>query len=133
VVRWIAGPDRWSPDGTSRRPSTRTSLGFQFDQAVVAPTGQLGVWSVEHAHWLHRSTVERPLGRLLPCGQWVIGLYDYPRLIEPATGVVVAEWPEVAVQQKEHCFGVTHVPTPVAVLHPDGKRLAVVQAIVSRS
>ena len=45
----------------------------------------------------------------------------------PATGRVVAEWPEVGVPVKATCFGASHVPSPVAALHSDGTRLAIAQ------
>lgn len=34
----------------------------------------------------------------------------------------------MGVPVKTTCFGVSHVPSPVAALHPDGTRLAVAQA-----
>ncbi|WP_328843339.1 hypothetical protein [Streptomyces sp. NBC_00258] len=58
----------------------------------------------------------------------MISLLGHPRLLDTATGRLVAEWPEVGVSVKATCFGVTHVPSPVAALHPDGTRLAVAQS-----
>ncbi|MEU3491899.1 hypothetical protein [Kitasatospora cineracea] len=40
-------------------------------------------------------------------------------------GAVLAERPEAELPQKDLCFGVTHVPSPIAALSPDGTRLAV--------
>ncbi|MEU2423681.1 hypothetical protein ABZ619_22090 [Streptomyces sp. NPDC007851] len=64
---------------------------------------------------------------LLPRGGQVISFPGHPRLLDPATGRIVAEWPGVVVPAKSACFG-RHVPTPVAALHPDGTRLAVATA-----
>ncbi|MFE2351268.1 hypothetical protein [Kitasatospora cineracea] len=85
----------------------------------------LGVWSVPERRWLHRSPLERPTGTLLARGGQVLALYGHPRLLDAATGAVLAEWPEAELPEKDLCFGVTHVPSPVAALSPDGTRLAV--------
>ena len=61
-------------------------------------------------------------------GHLVVSLHRHPRLIDITTGAVLAEWPEAEVSRREGSYGVTHVPTPVAALHPDGSRLAVAQA-----
>ncbi|MFE2098045.1 hypothetical protein [Streptomyces sp. PTD9-10] len=88
---------------------------------------ELGVWSLAERRWMHRSRVDFTIGTLLAEGGRVVSLHGHPRLIDVTTGVVLAEWPEVAVARREGAYGVTHVPTPVAALHPDGTRLAVAQ------
>ncbi|WP_406443002.1 hypothetical protein OHB00_42050 [Streptomyces sp. NBC_00631] len=99
------------------------------EEAAGLPPRHLGVWSVSAGRWLHRSPVAgaEPGVLLLPRGDQVISFPGHPRLLDPATGRVVAEWPEVGVPAKSACFG-RHVPTPVAALHPDGTRLAVATA-----
>ncbi|MEV6331412.1 hypothetical protein [Streptomyces sp. NPDC051909] len=94
------------------------------DPATLGPR-QLGVWSLSERRWLHRHRLELPAGTLIGHGDGVISLYEYPRLIDVATGAVLAEWPEVGVPSRVGSYGVRHVPTPVAALHPDGSRLAV--------
>ncbi|MFE2067988.1 hypothetical protein ACFXDH_37380 [Streptomyces sp. NPDC059467] len=59
---------------------------------------------------------------------WIPGEADHPRLLDPVTGLVVAERPGGAVPVKSTCVGHRRVPTPVAALHPDGSRPAVAQA-----
>ncbi|MEX3100278.1 hypothetical protein ACSCBZ_40775 [Streptomyces niveiscabiei] len=88
---------------------------------------QLGVWSLSAGRWIHRNTVDFPIGTLIARGDSVVSLYGHPRLIDVTTGAVVAEWPTVKVPQRDGSYGVTHIPTPVAALHPDGTRLAVAQ------
>ncbi|WP_151479811.1 WD40 repeat domain-containing protein [Streptomyces albicerus] len=94
------------------------------------PPRHLGVWSMSEGRWLHRTPIAdaEPGVLLLPRGDQVISLLGHPRLLDTATGRLVAEWPEVGVPVKTTCFGVSHVPSPVAALHPDGTRLAVAQA-----
>ncbi|PWG13276.1 hypothetical protein DF268_12575 [Streptomyces sp. V2] len=94
--------------------------------AVLGP-GQLGVWSLSARRWLHRSRVDVCVGTLIARGDTVVSLHGHPRLIDVTTGAVVAEWPTVEVSRREGSYGATHIPTPVAALHPDGTRLAVAQ------
>lgn len=111
------------------------------DQVVVATTreeapagdepdalgpGQLGVWSVSGARWLHRTAIGYPVGTLVACGSRVMSLHGHPKLLDPATGAVIAEWPDVETSAKQASYG-SHVPTPVAALHPDGTRLAIAE------
>ncbi|GAA3393384.1 hypothetical protein [Streptomyces roseoviridis] len=96
------------------------------DPAVLGPR-QLGVWSMSERRWLHRHRVGLPMGTLIGHGRTVIALCAYARLIDVASGAVLAEWPEVEVSPRVGSYGVRHVPTPVAALHPDGSRLAVAQ------
>ncbi|MEU1478589.1 hypothetical protein [Streptomyces sp. NPDC005760] len=100
------------------------------DEELALPPRHLGVWSMSGGHWLHRSPVPDadPGVLLLARGDQVLSLHGHPRLLDAATGRVVAEWPEVGVPVKPTCFGHRRVPTPVAALHPDGIRLAVAQA-----
>ncbi|NEB04589.1 hypothetical protein G3I78_36900 [Streptomyces sp. SID13726] len=88
---------------------------------------QLGVWSLSAMRWIHRNKVDFTIGTLIARGDTVVSLYGNPRLIDVTTGAVVAEWPTVEVPRREGSYGVTHIPTPVAALHPDGIRLAVAQ------
>ncbi|MFI1524255.1 hypothetical protein [Kitasatospora cineracea] len=110
LVDLVGGGRRWAPD-----PDGDEGLGPLH----------LGVWSVPERRWLHRSPLERPTGTLLARGGQVLALYGHPRLLDAATGAVLAEWPEAELPEKDLCFGATHVPSPVAALSPDGTRLAV--------
>ncbi|ANS68178.1 hypothetical protein SLINC_5954 [Streptomyces lincolnensis] len=99
------------------------------DEAELPP-GRLGVWSMSEGRWLHRSPIAdaEPGVLLLPRGDQVVSFRGHPRLLDTATGRLVAEWPEVGLPVKDTCYGVDHIPSPVAALHPDGTRLAVAQA-----
>lgn len=88
---------------------------------------QLGVWSLSAGRWVHRSRVDFNIGTLIARGDTVVSLYGSPRLIDVTTGAVVAEWPTLEVPRRDGSYGVTHIPTPVAALHPDGTRLAIAQ------
>ena len=86
------------------------------------------MWSLSQRQWLHRNRADFEIGTLIADGSRVVSLHLHPRLIDIATGSVLAEWPELNVSRRDGAYGVTHVPTPVAALHPDGTRLAVAQA-----
>ncbi|MFJ2162200.1 hypothetical protein [Streptomyces sp. NPDC087856] len=86
---------------------------------------QLGVWSLSEERWVHRNRVDFHIGTLIPRGDTIVSLYGHPRLIDVTTGASTAEWPDVEVPSREGSYDA--VPTPVAALHPDGRRLAVAQ------
>ncbi|MGW2382543.1 hypothetical protein [Streptomyces sp. NPDC001658] len=93
------------------------------------PPGRLGVWSMSEGRWLHRNPLAHaePGVLLLPRDDQVVSFRGHPRLIDTATGRLVAEWPEVVFPVKDTCFSAEDIPSPVAALHPDGTRLAVAQ------
>ncbi|GGJ14788.1 hypothetical protein [Streptomyces brasiliensis] len=98
------------------------------DEAPAFGPRRLGVWSLSGRGWLHRNPVGFKAGTLIAGGGRVVSLHGRPRLVDVTTGAVLAEWPEVEVARREGPYGVTHVPTPVAALHPDGTCLAIAVA-----
>ncbi|MFC8078061.1 hypothetical protein ACFUN8_21265 [Streptomyces sp. NPDC057307] len=86
---------------------------------------QLGVWSCSKAAWLYRHDVPGPLGAIVGCGEAVLALYEYPRLFDIRTGELVARWPELPMYRRQGSYGVTHMPSSVAAVHPDGTRVAI--------
>jgi WD40 repeat protein len=100
---------------------------FDGDEPRALGPSEIGVWSLSGQRWLHRCTVESPVGTMIPCDGRVFALYGHPRLLDVTTGAVVAEWPDIDSGRKGGSYGVTHVPTPVTALHPDGSRLAIAQ------
>ena len=113
------------------RVAVATGEEFVDEEETAASAGlgrrQLGVWSLAEKRWVHRNRVDFHIGTLIPRGDTVVSLYGHPRLIDVTTGASSAEWPAVEVPSREGSYGVTHIPTPVAALHPDGIRLAVAQ------
>jgi hypothetical protein len=113
----------------SDRVAVATGEEFIEDEETVGlGQRQLGVWSLAEKRWVHRNRVGFHIGTLIPRGDTLVSLYGHPRLIDVTTGSSLAEWPTVEVPCREGSYGVTHIPTPVAALHPDGTRLAVAQA-----
>ena len=85
--------------------------------------GELGVWSVNDAGWRHRSRLGRRCGLLLPCGTAVLSLYDHPKMLDPASGRAVGEWPNLNSGQRE--FPYFPKPLPPVAVHPSGDRFAI--------
>jgi hypothetical protein len=57
----------------------------------------------------------------------VITLYGHPQLVDPASGRVVAEWPDVRTSLRRGSYGVTHIPSPIAAVQLGRRRLAVAE------
>lgn len=103
--------------------ATAEDLGDGEDRQALRPD-ELGVWSCAQGRWTHRSG-GGDWGTLVPCGgSRVMSLHGHPQLVESTDGTVLAQWPGVAVSRRDGAYGVTHVPSPVTALHPDGTRLA---------
>lgn len=83
------------------------------------------MWSLSRGRWIHRNRVDEPLGTLLARGGQVVSLFGRPRLLDLATGVVLGDWPEVAVPRRDGAYGDWDVLAPVASVSPEGTRLAV--------
>lgn len=95
------------------------------ESAAGLSPGELGVWSASGQTWLHRHTFEHRVGALVPWGDNVLALYGHPKLIDPVAGTLLQEWRDVQTGNRHLCFGVTHIPSPVVAVHPDGTRAAV--------
>jgi hypothetical protein len=86
------------------------------DLSLLAP-GELGVWSLSQQAWSHRRRIDFRVGTLLGCQGRALGVYGHPRLIDPATATVLAQWPEVATSSKDASY--SPQPTPIVAVHPD--------------
>ena len=56
---------------------------------------QLGHYSLSEKRFLTIASIEEPLGTLMPTGDYVVGFYEHPKLMEVATGKIVARWPDL--------------------------------------
>ncbi|MFD9860854.1 hypothetical protein [Streptomyces alboflavus] len=116
----------WLDEDRLAVSTTDESMGWEGEPALG--TMRLGVWSVGQRRWLHRSPLDHRTGTLLARGSsQVVSLNGHPRLLDAATGRVIAAWPDVAVPEKAFCYGIEHLPTPFAAVSPDATRLAVAQ------
>jgi len=87
----------------------------------------LGVWSLSAGGWAHLTTVDHPVGVMVPIGDRLLSLYRWPRLVDPTAGTVLAEWPDVDAGVRNSSYGQDDRPNPVVAVHPDGDRVAIRQ------
>ncbi|MFK0186287.1 hypothetical protein ACIQV1_18965 [Streptomyces rubiginosohelvolus] len=99
-------------------------VGWGRDVGEERARHRLGVWSCSSAAWLYRHDIQGPIGTILGCGDAVLALYGYPRLFDIRTGALITRWPGLAMPRRQGSYGVTHIPTPVGAVHPDGSRVA---------
>jgi hypothetical protein len=71
----------------STNPS-QESLGYSDSTRLEA--GELGVWSIAQGQWIARNKSGGHTGTLHAIGAYVLPLYEYPRLLDPITGAVMA-------------------------------------------
>lgn len=85
----------------------------------------LGVYSLTDRRFLSMVPVEAAVGTLMGVGDFAVGFYEYPKLIELATGRVVEEWRGLATGSRSSSI-IRHLPPqPPLALDPVGRRFAV--------
>ncbi|SDX97209.1 hypothetical protein SAMN05421504_10488 [Amycolatopsis xylanica] len=100
------------------------SISWNSDDWPQLADGSLGVWSMKAAAWESQASYGEHLGTIARFGEHLLSFYDYPKLIDPSTGAVVASWPHLPSGKRMLPYGLTYEPETVAV-HPDGTRFAV--------
>jgi hypothetical protein len=94
------------------------------DPAALDP-GELGVWSLAQRQWIARSTPGGHTGTLHAIGGHVLVLYGHPRLLDPATGAVIDEWPALATGTQTSSILVNQQPVPPVAVDAANCRFAV--------
>ncbi|ARX84482.1 hypothetical protein SMD44_03921 [Streptomyces alboflavus] len=85
----------WLDEDRLAVSTTDESTGWEGEPALG--TMRLGVWSLGQRRWLHRSPLDHRTGTLLArSSSQVVSLNGHPRLLDAATGRVIAAWPDVA-------------------------------------
>ena len=77
--------------------------------------GELGIWSMTEHDWVSRCRYPAHTGTMLPFGDWVLSLYDHPKLLDPMTGSVLDEWPEIRTGTQTGSIHPSESLPPVAV------------------
>lgn len=95
------------------------------DQLILSGEGNIGVYSLTEQRFLSVAPLEEPAGTLMAMGEYAVGFYQHPKLIELSTGRTVARWPELSTGlQTSSIRHHLHAPPPLA-LDPVGRRFAV--------
>ena len=84
------------------------------DPEALGPS-EIGVLSLADSRWVSRAPKPEPLGTLEPFGEQLLSLYAHPKLVDPATGEVVAAWPEIASGTQDSSIVKPEQIAPVAV------------------
>ncbi|MFD5176450.1 hypothetical protein ACFWM1_11630 [Nocardia sp. NPDC058379] len=103
--------------------SSPDANGGTESEAAVLGDGQLGVWSISQGQWVSRCRPDVRVGTVHSVLGGVLGLYGHPKVIDPATGAVIAAWPELDTGERE--FSICHARVPAVAVHPSGDRFAV--------
>jgi hypothetical protein len=69
---------------------------------------------------------EAPIGTMMPVGaSHIVAFYESPKLVELATGRVVARWPEIRSGRERSSIVSAEERSPPMALDPKGRRFAV--------
>jgi hypothetical protein len=85
--------------------------------------GELGVWSLNEHGWISRNAMPGHLGTIHPFGGKILSLYDHARLLDPYTGVVEHEWPELPTGRQ--LSSIHHGPVPPVAVDGQHSRFGV--------
>lgn len=111
--------DRVAVSATSEEP-----LGE--DEGDELQPGELGVWSISERRWISRCSPAGRVGTMHEVDGRVLALYGHAKLLDPGTGELVIEWPELATGTQDSSIRPPKAePLPPVVVDSDGKRFAV--------
>jgi hypothetical protein len=89
------------------------------------PPGKLGIWSLSHREWQHVADAPGPVGTLVRFGRDALSLYEHVRLLDPLTGAVVAEWPELSAGTRRGSLVGSGAAHPPWAVDAEGARFAI--------
>jgi len=65
------------------------------DSPKALQPGEIGVWSLGGQEWIARHAYDGHTGTLEAIGHHVLALFGHPKLLDPFTAAVIAEWPDL--------------------------------------
>lgn len=89
---------------------------------------QIGHYSLREKRFLTIAPLKEPLGTLMPVGNFAVGFYEHPKLVEVAMGEIVTCWPELETGNQNSSIGRDLDKMPPLALDPANKRFAVADA-----
>ena len=106
---------------------TTGCLGSKKESQEAGAMGdeQLGDYSLSEKRFLTIAPLEEPLGTLMPVGDFVVGFYEHPKLVEVATGKIIARWPDLNTGNQNSSIGRDLDKILPLALDPANKRFAV--------
>ncbi len=96
-----------------------------FPEDLQSHSGSIGVYSLSERRLLSSAPLEETAGTLMGLGAYAVDFFNHPKLIEVATGRIVARWPELSTGLQTSSIR-HHLPKPPPLaLDPVGRRFAV--------
>ena len=89
---------------------------------------QLGNYGINERRFRTIAPLEEPLGTLMPVGDFVVGFYEHPKLVEVSTGKIVARWLDLSSGNQNSSIGRDLDKIPPLALDPANRRFAVADA-----
>jgi hypothetical protein len=87
--------------------------------------GELGVWSTSASGWLARSRPPKQPGTLIAFGEHALALFEHPTLLDPYSGEVVEEWPDIQTGRQDSSIIWRRPLPPAFAADPANRRFAV--------
>lgn len=98
---------------------------FDDDDVPLKP-GRLGVFNLMHQEFESVVKVDEVVGEMLSLGRdLVVGLHEFPKLIDLNTGQTIARWEDVRTGRRNSCIYVSHDLPPPLALDRENHRFAV--------
>lgn len=85
----------------------------------------VGVYSLAEGRVVSLSPVSEQVGTLMPLGDFAVGFFEHPKLIELSTGLIVNRWKEITSGSQNSSIIWHQTPIPPTALDPANKRFAV--------
>ena len=116
----------FSRSGTLIVASSREAEVYSDEPDERLRPGMIGVYDLDEQRMISLASLEDEAGTLMPVGDgYVIGFFDHPKLIEIATGRVLARWTELKTgEQNSSILWHKPLPPPLA-LDPSEGRFAI--------
>ncbi len=116
----------WLDDDTIVVSTNLQDIWDEEEPTDLGPN-EIGVRSVSQERWTITAPLQKRAGTLAAFGSNVLGLYEHPKLIDPVSGLVLDEWPEIPSGLQEGSFGIagSKPRTPAIAVDPDHHRFAV--------
>ncbi|HZS09316.1 MAG TPA: hypothetical protein VFD58_31065 [Blastocatellia bacterium] len=97
--------------------------GKPFDDEAGKPF--IGKYSLTESRFLVSAEIEEETGTMMPLGEFAVGFYEHPKLIEIATGKIIHRWSDVGSGKQDSSI-ISHLSKlPSIALDPGNKRFAV--------
>lgn len=85
----------------------------------------LAIYDIERKQILHRVFLEEPVGTLMPLGEYVVGFYQHPKLIELKTGKIIMRWEDIFSGEQNSSILSSQMNLPPLAIDRERKRFAV--------